>query len=278
MERFAEPHIIEIPKIADPRGNLSFVQFPEVSPFHPGEVEWFYDIMSDSARSPWQSFDNHLMIVCVSGAFDVVVKVDSNEKEFRLDRCYRALFIPERYEFRIKNFVTNSAGLIIKEGKADADKICEAPTDSVIQNSHIDSNIDDVRVITLDINSGKSGKSSGVINGDNVLPFDVRRIFYLYDVPAASVRGGHSHYQGRELIVAVSGAFQVELDDGMNRRRWTLDRPFHGLYVPTGLWRVIDSFSGGAVCMVLTSTDFKESDYVRSYDDFLRLTAPKRQR
>lgn len=99
--------------------------------------------------------------------------------------------------------------------------------------------------------------------------FVPRRVFYLYDVPAGASRGGHAHHQARELIVALSGAFDVMLDDGREKRTFRLDRPNKGLYVPNGLWREIENFSGGAVCMVVTSEDFSEADYIRNYDDFL---------
>lgn len=103
----------------------------------------------------------------------------------------------------------------------------------------------------------------------DICPFPIKRAFYLYDVPADSERGGHAHYEGQELILALSGAFDVVLSDGEKSHRWHLDRPYRGLYVPTGLWRTIDNFSGGAVCMVLTSIEYSEDDYIRDYEAFL---------
>ena len=145
-------------------------------------------------------------------------------------------------------------------------------------NSHENSSLDKVRVIELERHPHRNGKLSVVENtSDSAIPFIVKRIFYLYDVPADSERGGHSHFEGQELIVAISGAFEVELDDGVEKRRWRLDRPYRGLYVPTGLWRVIDNFSGGAVCLVLSSINYNEKDYVRNYDEFLKFTASKRK-
>ena len=109
----------------------------------------------------------------------------------------------------------------------------------------------------------------------DVCPFEIKRAFYLYDVPADSSRGGHAHHEGRELIIALSGSFDVELSDGTSSRKWRLDRPYRALYVPTGIWRTIDNFSGGAVCMVLTSTLYSEEDYIRDFDDFLKLKSKK---
>lgn len=102
------------------------------------------------------------------------------------------------------------------------------------------------------------------------LPFEPRRVFWLYDVPAEASRGGHAHRQGQEVMVALSGAFDVHLTDPSGRREtYRLDRPWRGLYIPTGYWREIDSFSGGAVCMVITSLPYSEADYIRDIDEFL---------
>lgn len=108
------------------------------------------------------------------------------------------------------------------------------------------------------------------IQHPGICPFEIKRVFYLYDVPADSERGGHAHYEGRELIIALAGSFDVVLTDGETTTRSHLDRPYRALYIPTGYWRTIDNFSGGAVCMVITSTNYSEADYIRDYDDFLR--------
>ena len=110
-----------------------------------------------------------------------------------------------------------------------------------------------------------------------VCPFPIKRVFYLYDVPADSERGGHAHYEGRELIIALSGAFDVCLSDGQASHKWHLDRPYRALYVPNGLWRTIDNFSGGAVCLVLTSVEYSEDDYIRDYDKFLEYRGVNRK-
>lgn len=109
------------------------------------------------------------------------------------------------------------------------------------------------------------------IQHPDICPFPIRRVFYLYDVPADSERGGHAHHNGEELIIAISGAFDVVLSNGSETQRWHLDRPYRALYVPTYWWRTIDNFSGGAVCMVITSVEYSEDDYMRDYDEFLRI-------
>ena len=119
------------------------------------------------------------------------------------------------------------------------------------------------------------GNLTFVQNGDSRLPFDIARVYWTYDVPAGEERGSHAHHQGQELIVALSGSFNVELFDGVATRTFTLNRPFQGLYVPPVLWRTLDNFSSGSVCMVLTSVPYDEADYIRDYDEFIALSLGK---
>ena len=101
------------------------------------------------------------------------------------------------------------------------------------------------------------------------IPFNVSRVYWVYDVPAGESRGGHAHKQCREFIVAASGSFTVTLDDGYTQTSYHLNHPWQGLYVETGVWRTLNDFSSGAVCLVLTSDPFEEDDYIRDYNDFL---------
>lgn len=114
------------------------------------------------------------------------------------------------------------------------------------------------------------GNITVVENGDNI-PFEVKRIYYLYDVPAGKERGGHAHYELEQYIVAASGSFDVTLDDGQNKKKFTLNRPNLALHVVPGLWREINNFSSGSITMVLASEIYKEEDYIRNYEDFLKL-------
>jgi len=110
-----------------------------------------------------------------------------------------------------------------------------------------------------------------VVTGGKELPFDVQRTFYIYDVPGGAERGGHSHYTCQEFIVAISGSFDVTVDDGENRYTYTLNRPYQGLLVTPGIWRTLQNFSSGSVCLALASDHFDEQDYVRDYEQFVRL-------
>ena len=107
------------------------------------------------------------------------------------------------------------------------------------------------------------------IEGGKHVPFEIRRVYYLYDVPSGAERGGHAHKELNQLIVALSGSFDVVLDDGFQKKRFHLNRPFLGLYVCPMLWRELDNFTSGAVCLVLASNSYDESDYYRNYQDFL---------
>lgn len=127
----------------------------------------------------------------------------------------------------------------------------------------------DCTIIELDKHhSDRKGNLSVVQNGDTI-PFDVKRVYYLYDVPGGESRGAHAHKELSQLIVAASGSFTVTLDDGKVKRSFLLNRPYQGLLVVPGIWRDLDDFSSGSVCMVLASHPYDKEDYIRDYDDFL---------
>lgn len=108
-----------------------------------------------------------------------------------------------------------------------------------------------------------------VIENNVTLPFEIKRTYYLYDVPGGESRGGHAHKNLYQLIIAASGSFKVTLDDGAVKRSFFLNRPYQGLLVYPGIWRTLDEFSSGAVCMVLASLEYSEEDYIRNYEDYL---------
>lgn len=129
--------------------------------------------------------------------------------------------------------------------------------------------VHDCKVIELDKHhSDRKGNLTVVENG-KTLPFDVKRAYYLYDVPGGESRGAHAHRELEQLIVAASGSFIVTLDDGREKCDYFLNRPYQGLYVKPGMWRDLSDFSSGAVALVLASDIYKEEDYIRDYHDFL---------
>ena len=129
------------------------------------------------------------------------------------------------------------------------------------------SRVYDCSIIEIDKHHHAKGNISVIENGTTV-PFDVRRVYYLYDVPGGESRGGHAHIELQQFIVAASGSFDVTLDDGTLKRTFTINRPYQGLLIVPGIWREIDNFSSGSVCLVLASSGYSEEDYIRDYDEF----------
>lgn len=128
----------------------------------------------------------------------------------------------------------------------------------------------DCLVMDLPKVHNRAGNITSIENQFDV-PFDIKRVYYLYDVPGGSERGGHAHTELQQFIIAVSGAFDVLLDDGVNKKTVHLDRPYNGLYITSGIWRELWNFSSGAICLVLASQNYSEDDYIRDLDDFLKL-------
>ena len=110
------------------------------------------------------------------------------------------------------------------------------------------------------------------VEGNGHVPFDIKRVYYLYDVPGGSQRGGHAHKELHQLIIAMSGSFDVLINDGFQKKKIHLNRSYNGLYVCPMIWRELDNFSSGSVCMVLASNKYDEEDYYRDYNDFFRAT------
>lgn len=126
----------------------------------------------------------------------------------------------------------------------------------------------DCSVIELPKKEFPTGNLTPVQGCEN-LPFDIKRVFYLYDIPGGEARGAHAHKKCHQFLIAASGAFEVVLDDGINKRTVTLNRPYYGLHVPPGIWAAEQGFSSGAICLVLTSEMYDAEDYIRDYQEFI---------
>ncbi len=131
------------------------------------------------------------------------------------------------------------------------------------------SDIHSCNVVELDKIHNPSGNITIIQNGDRQ-PFDIKRIYYLYDIPGGSERGGHAHKELCQLMVAAGGSFDVILDDGRNKKIIQLNRPYFGLLIVPGIWREIVNFSSGAICLVLASQKYSADDYLRDYNEFLK--------
>ena len=133
-----------------------------------------------------------------------------------------------------------------------------------------ESKVYDCTVIELDKHHSDRKGNITVVENKEDIPFEVRRTYYLYDVPGGESRVGHAHRELSQLIIAASGSFTVTLDDGKVKRTFVLNRPYQGLYIVPGIWRTLDDFSTGAVCLVLASHGYDEADYIRDYDEFIK--------
>ena len=132
------------------------------------------------------------------------------------------------------------------------------------------STVYDCTIIELDKHHSDRKGNISVVENNKDIPFEVKRVYYLYDVPGGESRGAHAHKELSQLIIAASGSFTVTLDDGNVKRTFLLNRPYQGLYVKPGIWRDLDDFSSGSVCLVLASHPYDEKDYIRDYEEFIK--------
>lgn len=285
----SEVRIIELPKFLDDRGNLSFAENHSQIPFEIKRTYWLYDIPGGVARGGHAEKVNEELIIAISGSFEIYVDDGKQSKSFTLNRSYYGLYIPKGLWREIKNFSGNSVALEfgsiaydVNDYIRDYDEFLKYSTeqrqiDSIILNdegfvANVDNNkynVFDCTIIELDKHhSNRKGNLTVVENGQT-LPFDVKRVYYLYDIPGGESRGAHAHKHLSQLIIAASGSFRVTLDDGKVKRSFFLNRPYQGLYVKPGIWRDLDDFSSGAVCMVLASDVYDKEDYIRDYNEFI---------
>ena len=282
--------IIELPKYLDARGNLSFAQNFAQIPFGIKRTYWVYDVPGGVNRGGHAEINNEELVIAMSGAFDIVVDDGKRTKTFTLNRSYYGLYIPKGLWREIKEFSTNAIALEFGSIPYDVNDYIRnydaflaysksvsiiktepklTPKLEITKKEHKQYNVFDCTMVELDKHhSDRKGNLTVVENG-KTLPFDAKRVYYLYDIPGGESRGAHAHKDLEQLIIAVSGSFTVTLDDGKCKRSFFLNRPYQGLYVKPGIWRDLDDFSAGAVCMVLASDVYKAEDYIRSYDDFV---------
>jgi hypothetical protein len=134
----------------------------------------------------------------------------------------------------------------------------------------LDSTVFNCNVLTLPKMHNRAGNITALNNSVDI-PFDVNRVYYLYDVPGGEDRGGHAHKELQQLIVAVSGSFDITIDDGSAKKTVSLNRPYFGLHIIPGIWRDLTNFSSGAICLVLASHKYDANDYIRDYKEFIRI-------
>lgn len=285
-----QSEIIQIPKFLDERGNLSFLENDAQIPFVIRRVHWIYDVPGGEQRGGVAYKETEEFVVALSGSFDVVVDDGVSKKVFNLNRSYMGVYVPKGCWRSIENFSTNSLAMIAASTYYDTNdairdydmflawsqkhneekNIYPIEPAKTLGNSMDVGSVYGCTMIELDRHhSNRKGDISVVENGITV-PFDVKRVYYLYDVPGGVSRGGHAHKELYQLIVAASGSFTVILDDGKVKRSFHLNRPYQGLLVTPGIWRTLEDFSSGSVCMVLASEKYDAADYIRDYDEFIQ--------
>ena len=283
--------IIELPKFLDARGNLSFAENYKQVPFEIKRTYWLYDVPGGIARGGHAEINNEELIISISGSFEILVDDGTMQKTFTLNRSYYGLYIPKGLWREIKEFSTNALALefgsipydvndyirnydaFLAYSKTIVANDMPQVKVPVVEQEHEGKydlfNVFDCSMIELDRHHSDRRGNLTVVENGKTLPFDVKRVYYLYDVPGGESRGAHAHKELSQLIIAASGSFTVTLDDGKCKRSFFLNRPYQGLYVKPGMWRTLEDFSSGAVCMVLASDVYKASDYIRTYEEFI---------
>ncbi len=285
------PQIIDLPKIVDPRGNLSIIEQLKQIPFKIKRTYWIYDVPGGCDRGGHAYKENEEFIVALSGAFDVVLDNGKEKTVFSLNRSYKGLYVPKGFWRTMTNFSTNSLALVLASADYDVgDYIMDyeefqkwtahndmdtTPADYAPMSAVSSIFVDRDKVSVYDcslyqLNKFHDPEGNLTVVAENIhVPFAIDRVFYSYDIPGGEDRGAHAHKDCHQFIIAASGAFEVVLDDGTNKRTVTLNRPFWGLHVPPGIWASEQGFSSGSICLVLASQGYSEDDYIRNYDEYL---------
>lgn len=286
--------IINLPKITDPRGNLSIIEQIKQIPFEIKRVHWIYDVPGGLDRGGHAYKETEEFIVALSGSFDVVIDDGEMQERFPLNRSYFGLYVPKGMWRTMTNFSTNSLALVLSSTvyderdyvsdygeylswRKDSSKVPvkSAPQTSIVMNhpsgrclvKETDS-VFDCSLCELIKMHDTEGNLTYIYENVHV-PFPINRVFYSYDIPGGEDRGAHAHKKCHQFLIAASGSFEVVLDDGVNKRTVLLNRPFWGLHVPPGIWASEQGFSSGSICLVLASEGYDAEDYIRDYDEYL---------
>jgi len=308
VDRNKEIEIIGLPQVEDERGNLSFIEGLHHLPFAIRRAYWIYDVPGGQQRGSHAFRRQEEFIVALSGSFDVVLDDGRGERRIHLCRSYKGVYVPPLTWRTLDNFSTNSLGLVLSSTHYDeADYIWDfdamdeerrsavsgilssatgrpgiasamtetaavsrLPLTPEIQRPAVSYSLADCRLLQLPaFTELRRGWLTAVEARSEVLPFDLKRVFYIYDIPSGAMRGAHAHYRAWQFIVSASSCFEVVLDDGRERRQVRLDRPFKALLVPPGIWCHLHDFSSAAVALVLTSDYYDAADYICEYARFL---------
>lgn len=248
MER---EQFIELPKITDQRGALSFIEAEKHIPF---SIASAYLVYGDE-----QGCENNIhkiqekVTVALSGEFFVSVNDGERIRRYTLTDPSQALYIPAKMSHSLEAFSSDAVCLVILSAPSPVELSTEKTGSKSTQFS-----VEDCSLIKSPLTPD---------NGENI-PFLVKRIFYIYDIPSGEIRGMHAHKYCHEVLVATSGSFSVELDDGVTKKTVLLDRPDYGLHIPPGIWATEREYTSGSVCLALASDIYDAVNYIHSYSKF----------
>lgn len=286
-----ETKLFSLPKIFDIRGNLSFVEESIHIPFKIKRCYWIYDVPGGEDRGGHAYAENEEFFIALSGSFDININDGNIDKTYPLNRSYNGLYVPNGLWRQLSNFSTNSLALVLSSTYYDKqDYIRNYSEFKRLRNNNnvINSNVEERQTFSnisvfqiqktsvfdctlLELSKHHSVRKGNitVIESLITIPFNIKRVYYLYDIPGGESRGAHAHKELYQLVFAASGSFDIILDDGKSKRTFTLNRPNIGLLIVPGIWRELINFSSGSVCLVLASENYNENDYIRNYKKFI---------
>lgn len=246
-------------KISDSRGALSFVENGAPLPFTIGRTICIHSEQSKQISFKELSVEGKAFVIALSGSCKICATTQSESQQLQLTTPDCGVLIAEDYASCELSMSDDSTVVLLTEADSES-------SSSEIVTNGASSSVEQCRI--LKFNHGDNGIS--LTNGVDI-PFNIKRAYYLYDVPASQVRGAHAHKELYQLIIPLNGSFDVVLNDGHNKRRFTLSKQDEALLVVPGLWRDLENFSStNTVCLVLASMLYSEQDYIRNYQDFLQ--------
>jgi len=236
--------LIELPEITDERGTLSFAETGQHFPFNISYISWITEkhVLEQG----------EVLLIALSGSFNVIV----DNKIYSLQQRQKTLYIPESEYCEVTNFSNNAICLIISS----------EPGKSCLEKKYLSLksySISDCIPTRLKNNE----ENNNLIKN---IPFDTQRIFYIYNIPQGEQRGMHAHKLCHEVLIAIKGRFDVELDDGTNKKTISLDSPEYGLHIPPGIWAVERNYSSDTICLVFASDSYDTENYINSYSEFIK--------
>lgn len=269
--------LIDFPRHLDVRGNLSVIEQEEVIPFSFCRAYWIYNVPGGERRGGHAYKRNREIIIALSGSFDVTVDGGSEVHRFSLNRSYYGLYVPAGTWRELSNFSTNAVALILASEPYSEDDYLRSYPEFLAYTSSDDVHVpgpvqvlnEIMEVNNLEIHHSDRRGDLCLLGSGSIPGFDLRRIFYLYDVPAGQSRGAHAHRNTIEVIIAASGSFKVTITDINGTREHYLNNPGKCLIVQPYQWVELTDFSGGAIALVICNSPYDNSEYIREKAQFL---------